>query len=189
MDRLYLAISSAFFLAGIIYAVLALTSGRYRQSSWNLVAIGLGFIFQTLFLYARGQVHGRCPISSLGEILIFLCVATCVPGEFFMFEGRMGALNIDRLGNASPREVDVRFRMGEASLELEGEWLNDSVIKMKCSMGECGARVPSDVFVELDADAVMGGRNVRLPDQTLVPEGAPTLSLDLTASMGEVRVR
>ena len=83
MDRLYLAISSAFFLAGIAYAVLALTSGKYRQSSWNLVAIAGGFIFQTVFLYARGQVHGRCPISSLPEILIFLGWAMSI--IYFLF--------------------------------------------------------------------------------------------------------
>ena len=78
MDRLFLTISSAFFLAGIIYAVLALTSGRYRQSSWNLLAIAGGFVFQTAFLYTRGQVHGRCPISSLSEILIFLAWAMAI---------------------------------------------------------------------------------------------------------------
>ena len=83
MDRLYLAISSAFFLAGIMYAVLALTSGKYRQSSWNLIAIAAGFVFQTAFLYARGQVHGRCPISSLPEILIFLAWAMAI--IYFLF--------------------------------------------------------------------------------------------------------
>jgi len=83
MDRLYLAISCAFFLAGILYAVLALTSGRYRQSSWNLLAIAGGFIFQTAFLYARGQVHGRCPISNLSEILIFLAWAMAI--IYFLF--------------------------------------------------------------------------------------------------------
>jgi HemX protein len=83
MDRLYLAISSAFFLAGILYAVLTLTSGKYRQSSWNLIAIAGGFVFQTLFLYARGQVHGRCPISNLPEILIFLAWAMAI--IYFVF--------------------------------------------------------------------------------------------------------
>jgi len=83
MDRLYLAISSAFFLAGILYAVITLTSGKYRQSSWNLIAIAGGFIFQTLFLYARGEVHGRCPIASLPEILIFLAWAMSI--IYFVF--------------------------------------------------------------------------------------------------------
>ena len=83
MERLFLAISCAFFLAGILYALLALTSGRYRQSSWNLLAIAGGFIFQTAFLYARGQVHGRCPISNLPEILIFLGWAMAI--IYFLF--------------------------------------------------------------------------------------------------------
>lgn len=83
MDRLYLAISSTFFLAGILYAVLALTSGKYRQSGWNLIAIAGGFSFQTAFLYVRGQVHGRCPISNLPEILIFLAWAMAI--IYFLF--------------------------------------------------------------------------------------------------------
>ena len=83
MDRLFLAISSAFFLAGILYAVVALTSGKYRQSSWNLLAIAGGFLFQTAFLYSRGQVHGRCPITNLPEILIFLAWAMAI--IYFLF--------------------------------------------------------------------------------------------------------
>ena len=83
MDRLYLAISSAFFLAGILYAVITLTSGKYRQSSWNLIAIAGGFIFQTVFLYIRGEVHGRCPLSNLAEILIFLAWAMAI--IYFLF--------------------------------------------------------------------------------------------------------
>ena len=83
MDRLYLAISCAFFLAGIVYTLVALTSGRYRQSGWNLCAIAGGFTFLTAFLYARGQIHGRCPISNLPEILIFLGWAMAI--IYFLF--------------------------------------------------------------------------------------------------------
>ena len=34
--------------------------------------MGAGFLFQTLFLYVRGHSLGRCPLSNLFEVLIFL---------------------------------------------------------------------------------------------------------------------
>ena len=83
MDRLFLAISCAFFLAGFLYTALALTSGRYRQTRWNLCSIAGGFVFLTAFLYTRGQIHGRCPISNLSEILIFLGWAMAI--IYFLF--------------------------------------------------------------------------------------------------------
>src|SRR6266513_3842122 len=39
---------------------------------FNFVAIGLGFIFQTAFLWIRGQELGRCPITNLFEVFTFL---------------------------------------------------------------------------------------------------------------------
>src|SRR5437660_7238400 len=39
---------------------------------FNFFAIGLGFIFQTGFLWIRGQYLGRCPITNLFEVFIFL---------------------------------------------------------------------------------------------------------------------
>src|SRR4029434_4140456 len=39
---------------------------------FNFFAIGLGFIFQTVFLWMRGQELGRCPITNLFEVFIFL---------------------------------------------------------------------------------------------------------------------
>ncbi len=127
--------------------------------------------------------------TGMGEINVDIDEPTGMVADRFRVTGRMGALDIDGVGNASPREVDVSFRMGEAHVDLMGQWLEDSTVNVRCSMGECGALLPTDVFVEVAADAVMGGRNVRLPDQESIPEGAPTLTLDIVASMGEVRVR
>src|SRR6266704_2712456 len=39
---------------------------------FNFFAIGLGFIFQTAFLWIRGQELGRCPITNLFEVFVFL---------------------------------------------------------------------------------------------------------------------
>ncbi len=75
MDRLYLALSTLCFLGGFAYVIVALRTGDHRPSRWNLAAMVCGFIFQNLFLYERGLVHKRCPITSVIEILIFICWA------------------------------------------------------------------------------------------------------------------
>lgn len=39
---------------------------------FNFVAVALGFVFQTAFLSLRGHALGRCPLTNLFEVLIFL---------------------------------------------------------------------------------------------------------------------
>lgn len=72
MDRLPLILSTLCFLLGFAHTLVMLRTGRYRPSRFNLVVLGTGFLFQTWFLYARGQAIGRCPLTNLFEVLIFL---------------------------------------------------------------------------------------------------------------------
>src|ERR1700726_1422487 len=51
---------------------MALRAGVFRSTRFNFVAIGLGFIFQTAFLSIRGHVLGRCPLTNLFEVFIFV---------------------------------------------------------------------------------------------------------------------
>src|SRR5216117_1699925 len=39
---------------------------------FNFFAVGLGFIFQTAFLSVRGHALGRCPLTNLFEVFVFL---------------------------------------------------------------------------------------------------------------------
>src|SRR5215471_3893834 len=39
---------------------------------FNFLAIGLGFVLQTAFLSLRGHEVGRCPITNLFEVFVFL---------------------------------------------------------------------------------------------------------------------
>ncbi|MBL9150857.1 MAG: cytochrome c biogenesis protein CcsA [Verrucomicrobiales bacterium] len=74
MDKLLLALSTLCFLGGFVYAVVALRSGRPRHTTrLNVVFVAAGFLFQSLALHQRGQLHGRCPVTSSAEILVFLC--------------------------------------------------------------------------------------------------------------------
>jgi HemX protein len=46
--------------------------GTFRPGGFNFLAIGLGFILQTAFLSIRGHELGRCPLTNLFEVFIFL---------------------------------------------------------------------------------------------------------------------
>jgi HemX protein len=72
VDRQLLIVSTFCFLAAIIRSVMALRAGVFRSARFNFVAIGLGFIFQTAFLSIRGHVLGRCPLTNLFEVFIFV---------------------------------------------------------------------------------------------------------------------
>ena len=47
-------------------------AGIFRPARFNFFAIGLGFIFQTAFLSIRGHALGRCPLTNLFEVFIFV---------------------------------------------------------------------------------------------------------------------
>src|SRR5258707_169992 len=73
MDRLLLVTSTICYLFGFAYTMYALGARVYRPSRLNFFAMLAGFVFQTGFLYLRGQAIGRCPLTNLFEILVFLC--------------------------------------------------------------------------------------------------------------------
>ena len=72
MERLPLYLSTLCFLLGFAITMFALGAGRYRPGRAGLVLTGVGFLLQTWFLHQRGEAIGRCPLSNLFEVLIFL---------------------------------------------------------------------------------------------------------------------
>jgi HemX protein len=72
VDRYILIVSTICFLAAVVRTGLALRAGIFRPGRFNFLAIGLGFVFQTAFLSIRGHALGRCPITNLFEVFIFL---------------------------------------------------------------------------------------------------------------------
>src|SRR3989442_13540603 len=72
MDRVILIVSTICFLAAVVHTVIELRGGVFRPMRFNFFAIGLGFIFQTAFLSVRGHELGRCPLTNLFEVFIFL---------------------------------------------------------------------------------------------------------------------
>src|SRR3954454_7169505 len=44
----------------------------FQPKRFKFLAIGLGFLLQTTFLWIRGEAVGRCPITNLFEVFIFM---------------------------------------------------------------------------------------------------------------------
>jgi HemX protein len=72
VERYFLIASTFFFLAAVVHTVIELRAKVFRSIRFNFFAIGFGFLFQTAFLWIRGRELGRCPITNLFEVFIFL---------------------------------------------------------------------------------------------------------------------
>ena len=72
MDRELLIISTLWFFLAMVRTAVAIKARNYRAAGFNFVAITLGFAFQTAFLSVRGHALGRCPITNLFEVFIFV---------------------------------------------------------------------------------------------------------------------
>ena len=72
MERAFLVASTVCFLFGFAYAMYAMGARVFRPSRWNFAVMLTGFIFQSGFLHLRGKIVGRCPLTNLFEVLVFL---------------------------------------------------------------------------------------------------------------------
>src|SRR5206468_5320597 len=72
MDRGPLIISTLCFFLAMVRTTVAIKGRSYRAAGFNFSAIALGFVFQTAFLSMRGHALGRCPLTNLFEVFIFL---------------------------------------------------------------------------------------------------------------------
>jgi HemX protein len=72
MDRYLLAASTLCFLLGFAYTMFSLGARLYRSSRFNLAVLTAGFVLQTAFLGLRGREDGRCPLTNLFEVIVFL---------------------------------------------------------------------------------------------------------------------
>jgi ABC-type transport system involved in cytochrome c biogenesis permease subunit len=72
MDRYLLVGSTLCFLLGFAYTMYCLGARLCRSSPFNLAVLTAGFLLQTAFLYFRGKELGRCPLTNLFEVIVFL---------------------------------------------------------------------------------------------------------------------
>jgi HemX protein len=72
MDRFFLIVSTLSFLLAVLRTLSALRARIFHPGRFNFFAIAAGFVFQTVFLSVRGHALGRCPITNLFEVFVFL---------------------------------------------------------------------------------------------------------------------
>jgi ABC-type uncharacterized transport system permease subunit len=82
LTRLLLLLSTIAFVGGLIHAIVAIRAGAWKESQWHLLPMAVGFAFQCAFLYLRGQAHGRCPLTNLFEVFIF--IGWCIVLLYFL---------------------------------------------------------------------------------------------------------
>lgn len=111
------------------------------------------------------------------------------PMRAFRLHASVGELSVRRLGNASPAEIRVNHRVGEASIDLRGAWQCDAEIELRCGIGECGVRVPDQATLELVSSGVWLGESsqsaVHRSNERQPPQ-APKLRLRASAKIGEL---
>jgi hypothetical protein len=104
------------------------------------------------------------------------------PMERLTIIGRMGGFETSRLGNASPRTLEVDCKMGGAEIDLRGAWVQDCAIRLAVKMGGMEVTVPDDVGVQ-GLHTIDPGRwheNAEVP--------SPVLHFSVSESMGEIEI-
>jgi hypothetical protein len=87
-----------------------------------------------------------------------------------------GAL-LNRLGNASPRLLDLSYRMGHIDMDLGGQWLADAEITINGGTGGGVVHLPSGVILE-----GLEHRGVEAIDASEL--SLPTLRFSVSTGMG-----
>jgi ABC-type uncharacterized transport system permease subunit len=72
VDRYLLVVSTLCFLAAVVRTAASLRAGVFPRGRFNFFAIALGFLGQSGFLSMRGHELGRCPLTNLFEVFVFL---------------------------------------------------------------------------------------------------------------------
>lgn len=105
------------------------------------------------------------------------------PLERMSVKGRMGAMRLLSLGNASPGALRVQHGVGFAQVDLRGSWLNDADVEFLVAFGNGELRLPRDVRIEgLDS----GVRPLGGAADEEIPK--PTLRITTHFDAGDIRV-
>src|SRR5689334_6775621 len=72
MDRQLIVVSTICFLAAVARTIALFAARKFQGGRFNSLAIALGFVFQAAFLTLRGHALGRCPLTNLFEVFVFL---------------------------------------------------------------------------------------------------------------------
>ena len=100
------------------------------------------------------------------------------PMDSLTLHGMMGGANLEDIGNASPRKLEVDLRMGGMNLDLRGQWMQDSDISITWDMGGANVVLPANVAIQgvEDYEGVAPGGEVP----------PPTLRFELSGKMDDI---
>ncbi len=107
MDRYFLIASTVCFLTAVVHTAVEFRAKVFRPWRFNFFAIGLGFLFQTAFLSVRGHELGRCPITNLFEVFVFLAWSVAL---IYLLVGPAYRLSLMGAFTAPLGTVAPRFR-------------------------------------------------------------------------------
>jgi len=102
--------------------------------------------------------------------------------ESLKLRARMGGLEAKRVGNASPRVLDVDCAMGGGDIDLRGAWRGDCDARAAVKLGGISLTVPAEMRVE--------GYRAAAPELARPSEvPTPVLRLTATKKFGEVEIK
>ncbi len=106
---------------------------------------------------------------------------------------KMGELEIEGLGYASPREFAFSGRMGDYRLDFDGDWKQSAIASVDMMMGSATVRVPRNVDLDHENRYVLFGgiespRRSRRRDPE-APEQAKSVTLKTSVRFGDISVR
>ena len=116
---------------------------------------------------------------------------TARPVSRLALDGSMGQLTVFAAGNASPRRLEVEHGMGQLLLDLSGRWRADSEVEVRFSMGDARIELPGldeAAAVVEKARMSLGERRVRDVAEAELPPGLPRVRVRATGGMGDLRI-
>lgn len=124
----------------------------------------------------------------IGEHRLGFSEPTAAPIPRVRLDSSTGLLSVNRLGNGSPQSVEITHSIGETEIDLEGDWRGDADLQIRCGIGACRVDTPDDTGLKFGEVGVMLGDFVETPEREAEP-GRPTLTLSVSATLGELRIR
>ena len=127
--------------------------------------------------------------AGIGDHTIGFLEPTPEPLESFVIDGSIGSLDLFDLGNGSPHEIRITQSVGELSLDLGGDWRNDSLVRLDVGVGELRVDRPTTARVESRGARLVIGE-ATLPRDRIQEEdeSLPLIVLETEGTIGEVRV-
>lgn len=117
--------------------------------------------------------------SEMGGLILGFAEPLREPLDSMSLRGSMGGLVGTSLGNASPRKLEIDYRMGGMDLDLRGRWVADADIDIDLRMGGGSVRLPGGVLIE----GVPSSPTPTGPAPEIRP---PTLRFTTTTSQGNL---